>query len=405
MLGALRRFHYDTVVFDPAVLRALVDFAGPERVLLGSDYPFDMGDDRPADVVRAAGLASADEAAILGGNARRLLGDSLPTIWPEHRSLGRDGRVWAFPVAQVGEDSSDDRDSAKPDTADRCRARAVSAAAGIDQRLGPAVGHAVRAHHRRRLGRIGQLGALTAEAGGWAAGEPAPRAGCSLEVLIDGAEALPRIASELEQAESHVHVAGWFLSPDFALTREGDLAIVRNVWRSSRKGSTSRVLLWAGAPLPLFRPSRSTVRKMRENLCRGTRIQCGLDSRERPMHCHHEKTIVLDDQVAFVGGIDLTAEAGDRFDSQSHPARGQVGWHDACARIGGPAVTDVARHFAMRWHEVTGETLPAPQPAEPRARSSCRSCGPCPRSSTAPCRAATSASSSRTFAHFVRRSG
>jgi hypothetical protein len=61
----------------------------------------------------------------------------------------------------------------------------VSAVAGIDQRLGPAVGHAVCAHHRRRLGRIGQLGALAAEAGGWAAGEPAPRAGCSLEVLID----------------------------------------------------------------------------------------------------------------------------------------------------------------------------------------------------------------------------
>jgi phosphatidylserine/phosphatidylglycerophosphate/cardiolipin synthase-like enzyme len=83
------------------------------------------------------------------------------------------------------------------------------------------------------------------------------------------------------------------------------------------------------------------------------------------MHCHHEKTIVLDDQVAFVGGIDLTAESGDRFDSPLHPARGQVGWHDACARIGGPAVTDVAGHFAMRWHEVTGETLPTPRTAEP----------------------------------------
>jgi phosphatidylserine/phosphatidylglycerophosphate/cardiolipin synthase-like enzyme len=83
------------------------------------------------------------------------------------------------------------------------------------------------------------------------------------------------------------------------------------------------------------------------------------------MHCHHEKTIVVDDRVAFVGGIDLTADSGDRFDSQSHPARGQVGWHDACACIAGPAVTDVARHFAMRWHEVTGEVLRAPAPAHP----------------------------------------
>jgi aminocarboxymuconate-semialdehyde decarboxylase len=73
VLGALRRFYYDTVVFEPAVLRGLVDFAGPERVLLGSDYPFDMGENRPADVVRAAGLPAADEAAILGENAGRLL--------------------------------------------------------------------------------------------------------------------------------------------------------------------------------------------------------------------------------------------------------------------------------------------------------------------------------------------
>jgi aminocarboxymuconate-semialdehyde decarboxylase len=76
VLGSLRQFHYDTVVFDPGVVRALVDFVGPERVLLGSDYPFDMGDDRPADVVRAAGLPAADEDAILGGNARRLLSSS-----------------------------------------------------------------------------------------------------------------------------------------------------------------------------------------------------------------------------------------------------------------------------------------------------------------------------------------
>jgi aminocarboxymuconate-semialdehyde decarboxylase len=74
VLAALRRFHYDTVVFDPGVLRALLDVAGTERVLLGSDYPFDMGDDRPAEVVRALGLPADEEEAILSGNALRLIG-------------------------------------------------------------------------------------------------------------------------------------------------------------------------------------------------------------------------------------------------------------------------------------------------------------------------------------------
>jgi aminocarboxymuconate-semialdehyde decarboxylase len=77
VIGALRHFYYDTVVFDPGVLRALVDFAGADHVLLGSDYPFDMGDDQPARVVRAAGFSAADEGAILGGNALRLLGQEV----------------------------------------------------------------------------------------------------------------------------------------------------------------------------------------------------------------------------------------------------------------------------------------------------------------------------------------
>jgi phosphatidylserine/phosphatidylglycerophosphate/cardiolipin synthase-like enzyme len=126
-----------------------------------------------------------------------------------------------------------------------------------------------------------------------------------------------------------------------------------------------RVLVWAGAPLPLSRPSRGTVRKMREHLCSGTKIHCALDANERPMHCHHEKTIVVDDRVAFVGGIDLTSEAGDRFDSSGHRARGQVGWHDASARVAGPAVADIAEHFRMRWREVSGEEAACAWMVEP----------------------------------------
>ena len=78
VLAALRRVYYDTGVFDPVVLAALVAFAGADRVLLGCDYPFDMGDGRPADVVRAARLPRADEQKVLGGNALRLLGLEVP---------------------------------------------------------------------------------------------------------------------------------------------------------------------------------------------------------------------------------------------------------------------------------------------------------------------------------------
>jgi phosphatidylserine/phosphatidylglycerophosphate/cardiolipin synthase-like enzyme len=218
-------------------------------------------------------------------------------------------------------------------------------------------------HHRRRLRRIGWSRALEPPAGGWAAGDPPMRPGNAVEILIDGAQALPAIAEELRQARSHVHLTGWHFTPDFALAREGELVILRNLLAELAERVDVRVLAWAGAPLPLFRPSRHDVRKMRDELVAHTKIECALDAKERPLHCHHEKTIVIDDRIAFVGGIDLTSESGDRYDTNHHPPRASVGWHDASARIEGPAVADVAEHFRMRWHEVTGEALAEVRPS------------------------------------------
>ena len=70
---SLRRLYYDTITHDAELLRALVAYAGPDRVLLGSDHPFDMGTTRPVDEVRELGLSPGHEAAVLGGNAVRLL--------------------------------------------------------------------------------------------------------------------------------------------------------------------------------------------------------------------------------------------------------------------------------------------------------------------------------------------
>ncbi len=69
----LKQFYFDSIAHDSVVLKSLVDFVGAEHVLLGSDYPFDMGNENPVDLVRAAGFDAETESKILGGNAIRLL--------------------------------------------------------------------------------------------------------------------------------------------------------------------------------------------------------------------------------------------------------------------------------------------------------------------------------------------
>ncbi len=70
----LRQFYYDTVNFDPRALQLAVDFAGAGQILAGSDYPHQIGSiEQMLASVRALEVSEAERAAILGGNAARLL--------------------------------------------------------------------------------------------------------------------------------------------------------------------------------------------------------------------------------------------------------------------------------------------------------------------------------------------
>jgi phosphatidylserine/phosphatidylglycerophosphate/cardiolipin synthase-like enzyme len=223
----------------------------------------------------------------------------------------------------------------------------VSPLERIDCFLGDAVERAVASHHRRRLARHGHHPA-DAPAGGWAEGGSfAPRGGNRVELLVDGHELLPRMVEDVAAAQSHVHVAGWFFTPTFRMGRDGPT--LRGLLAEAATRCAVRVLAWAGAPLPLFHPDRAEVRAMCDELTRGTQIEMELDAKERPMHCHHEKLVIVDDRIAYVGGLDLTSFAGNRLDDSAHETRVGIGWHDACLRIEGPTAADVAEHFRLRW--------------------------------------------------------
>jgi phosphatidylserine/phosphatidylglycerophosphate/cardiolipin synthase-like enzyme len=237
----------------------------------------------------------------------------------------------------------------------------------IDSAVGRRVEELIAAHHARRLDNLGKHDAHRPPSGGWAATGWPPREGNALDVYIDGAEALSGVAEAIGAANTSIWLAGWYFSPEFRLTPES--GTLRELLADAAERLDVRLLAWAGAPLPVFHPDRREVRDVCAALSEGTRVRVALDAHERPFHCHHEKTIVVDGEVAFVGGIDLTAYAGNRFDSSDHPVRGAIGWHDAATRIRGPAVKDVADHFRMRWLEVTGEELPPVEPPKPAGQT------------------------------------
>ena len=68
----LKRLWFDTCVFRADLIDALVAMVGTERLMLGSDFPFDMGDDDPVGLVNKARLSQADREKITFGNASRL---------------------------------------------------------------------------------------------------------------------------------------------------------------------------------------------------------------------------------------------------------------------------------------------------------------------------------------------
>jgi aminocarboxymuconate-semialdehyde decarboxylase len=83
---SLQRFYFDTIVHSKEVLEFLVGNAGADRVLLGSDYPFDMGTPDGVLQVRSLSLPAAEQASILGGLAQTMLGSA--TGRPSARAAG-----------------------------------------------------------------------------------------------------------------------------------------------------------------------------------------------------------------------------------------------------------------------------------------------------------------------------
>ncbi|MBF6600938.1 MAG: hypothetical protein IVW36_10560 [Dehalococcoidia bacterium] len=196
----------------------------------------------------------------------------------------------------------------------------------------------------------------------WFAGGTPPRQHNRITPLIDGEAFFTHLAEALAGAQSYVYIVGWCLTPHVPLLRETNDDLVRSrllsVLSEVAQRLPVRILLWGGA-VALIQPTRASARETQRIIERDGSgdLVCALDRTAQLTHCHHQKAIVIDGQVAFVGGMDLTTFAGDRWDLHVHDLRAGVNWHDVTAMVQGEAVADVEQNFRERWHAVTGDGL------------------------------------------------
>ena len=73
----LRMLYFDSCVYEPEVLEALVKRVGADRVVLGSDYP--VGEPKPVEFAESCALTAAEKEKIIGVNAARLFGVVMPS--------------------------------------------------------------------------------------------------------------------------------------------------------------------------------------------------------------------------------------------------------------------------------------------------------------------------------------
>ncbi|MFT3690348.1 phospholipase D-like domain-containing protein [Paenirhodobacter sp.] len=204
--------------------------------------------------------------------------------------------------------------------------------------------------------------------------EPARR----FAFIVDGADYFVTLRKALLRARRSIILVGWDFDPrirfgdadDGGPERLGDFIL----WLAERTPSLQiRLLRWdTGAFKSLLRGNTLlTVLRWKAH----PRITLRLDAKHPLAGSHHQKIVVIDDSLAFCGGIDLTMQ---RWDTRAHldgdPRRISPNgkptdpWHDATSAFDGEAARAIGDLARARWRTATGEEL--------RPEADCHDCWP-----------------------------
>lgn len=187
-------------------------------------------------------------------------------------------------------------------------------------------------------------------------------------VLVDGADYFVAARTAMEKARQSILLVGWDIDPRMRLDPEGSETLGPFLTRlmRSRPGLHVRALKWEMPfPIALDHPHEPLERWNRGT---GHRLNARLDDELPVGAAQHQKLLVIDDALAFCGGIDFSF---DRWDTSEHrdddPRRvcpdGQPYGprHDVMMMVDGDAAAALAELARERWHRATGEAL-APCP-------------------------------------------
>ena len=126
-------------------------------------------------------------------------------------------------------------------------------------------------------------------------------------MLVDGARRCRRIAEALQGARRFVHVTGWHLAPHFELVRGEPAVALGALLAELAERIDVRVLVWAGAPVPAFHPTRKEVREAVEHAHARARASAASPTRASTRStATTRRRSCIDGEVAFVNGIDMT---------------------------------------------------------------------------------------------------
>lgn len=195
-------------------------------------------------------------------------------------------------------------------------------------------------------------------------------------VIVDAEDYFARAREAMMQAEHQILLIGWDFDARIRLVHEPDdgapAAIGQLIdWLVRHKPNLHvHILRWdTGAIKSLFQPT--TVMTM-ARWWRHPRIHLKLDHAHPPAGSHHQKILVVDDRIAFCGGIDMTV---DRWDTREHldeqPLRLEPNgtpygpWHDVTTALSGQAAAALGDLGRERWHRAGGRSIGAPPSGGP----------------------------------------